>query len=173
MLSMMTNTFLTGSSIAPVILIYALLALVERENLIGSMLILIFVALLSFCIFILFYSKQHLERSEFSFIGAEAADKESVAILLLYLAPLLETSVADLEWAFIIPASFLFLALVVTGYSFHFNPLLNILGWHFYTISTVEGITYTLITRKHLRKAGTKIVIGQLTRYTLLDVEEN
>ena len=173
MISMMANTFLTGTSIAPVILIYALLALVERNVLIGGMLILVFVALLFACFYILNYSKQHLEKSDFSLMSAEAADKESVAILLLYLAPLLETSVSELEWVFIIPASVVFLALVLTGYSFHFNPLLNIIGWHFYTVSTKEGMTYTLITRKHLRKAETTIVIGQLTRYTLLDVEEN
>jgi hypothetical protein len=118
------------------------------------------------------YSKKHLERIPFSTITAEAADRENIGFLLLYLLPLFTSSFSALNWQVWIPAIAIFAAVVGTGYSYHFNPLLGLMGWHFYKVGTKEGVTYVLITKKHLRNATTTIEVGQLTEYIVLDLGE-
>ena len=70
-----------------------------------------------------------------------------------------------------VPAIAIFLALAFTGYTFHFNPLLNLLGWRFYKVGTPGGVTYALITRKDIRNVTDTIVAGHLTPYTLIDLD--
>ena len=65
-----------------------------------------------------------------------------------------------------------FVLVVSTGYGYHFNPLLGLLGWHFYKVGTEEGVTYVLITKKELRSAKQCLTVGQLTEYIVIDIEE-
>ena len=65
-------------------------------------------------------------------------------MLVVYLLPLLRTSFSDLEPMILIAAVAVFLALALTGYNYHFNPLLRFLGWNFYKVGTPEGVTYVL-----------------------------
>jgi hypothetical protein len=44
------------------------------------------------------------------------------------------------------------------------------LGWHFYKVTTSDGVTYVLITRKQLRRAAELMQVGQLTEYILIDL---
>ena len=165
------NLVLTGTSIAPVILVYSLLALIEGERVPAVILTLVWLVLFGLGIFLLLYVRKSLEKMDLACSSIEAVDRESVGLLVLYLLPLLRTSFSDLELQILIPAGAIFLALGLTGYSFHFNPLLNLLRWHFYKVGTAEGVTYVLITRKHLRSATETIKVGQLTAYTVIDME--
>jgi hypothetical protein len=106
----------------------------------------------------------------FATTTVEAADRENIAFLLLYLLPLFTTDFATLNWDVWIPAVLIFGAVVATGYSYHFNPLLGLMGWHFYKVGTREGVTYVLITKKQLRDAPGALEVGQLTEYIVMDV---
>ena len=70
----------------------------------------------------------NLERSKFNITSVEAADRENMGFLLLYLLPLFISSFETLNWDFWIPAIITFGAVVATGYSYHFNPLLGLMG---------------------------------------------
>src|SRR5690606_25378988 len=122
------------------------------------------------CILMLTYAKKHLERLKFSATTVEAADRENTGFLLLYLLPLFTAQFAALNWQLWVPAIAIFAAVVATGYSYHFNPLLGLMGWHFYKVGTKEGVTYVLITKRQLRSATETIEVGQLTEYIVLDV---
>jgi len=135
------------------------------------LLLLLGVLLFILCILLLKYCAKHLEKVDFSMTTAEVADRENIGFLLLYLLPLFTSSFSSLNWNIWIPAIVVFGAVVATGYSYHFNPLLGILGWHFYKVGTAEGVTYVLITKKQLRRAATNICVGQLTEYIVIDLE--
>ncbi len=119
---------------------------------------------------LLAYLRRRLEKISFSFSSVETADRESVGMLVLYLLPLLETSFSNLGILMLIPAVVIFLALALTGYNIHFNPLFNLLGWHFYKVGTQEGVTYVLITKKRITNVAEGVTVGQLTAYTLVDL---
>jgi hypothetical protein len=93
-----------------------------------------------------------------------------VGFMLLYLLPLFTDKVNTLNWSLWIPTILVFAVITATGYSYHFNPLLGMMGWHFYKVSSTEGVTYVLLTKRQLRSAAEPLSVGQLTEYVLLDL---
>jgi hypothetical protein len=69
-----------------------------------------------------------------------------------------------------LPVIIVFAVIVGTGFGYYFNPLLGLLQWHFYRVTSTDGVTYVLITRKHIRSVVEELKVGQLTEYMLLDL---
>lgn len=170
-MNLLANFVLTGASLAPVLFVYGVIALFEREFTPAGILIALGLLLFGSGLILLTRVKVRLEKFDFSFDKIEVADRESVGLLVVYLLPLLRTSFSELELIVLVPAVAIFLALALTGYNYHFNPLLRLLGWHFYKAGTHEGVTYILITKRVLRSSVGKITVGQLTGYTMIDLE--
>ena len=172
-LSFIASTLLTFAAIAPVMFVYSLLAIFEGKYPASFILAVVGILMVLSSLFVLQHAQKHLEKMPFRVSRVEVADKENLGILILYLVPLLRTSFSDLDLLVLIPAVAILLAFSVTGYGYHFNPLLNMLNWHFYKASTEEGVSYILITRKHLYSVADSITVGQLTKYTVIDMERS
>lgn len=172
MMSKVAKLLLTSTAIAPVLLVYSWVAYQAADYRMLLILSLVCVALVIVCIWILNYAKKHLERMRFTATTIEAADKENISFLLLYLLPLFTKEFSAFNWDIWIPVVFIFALVVATGYSYHFNPLLGLFRWHFYKVGTKEGVTYVLITKKQLRNATDTIEVGQLTEYIVIDLGE-
>ena len=173
MLNKFAKLLLTSTAMAPVLLTYSWVAYYEREEATAGILFVACTTLILMCLWILRYAKNNLERMPFKAISVEAADRENIAFLLLYLLPLFTEEFTALNWQVSLPAVIIFGAVVATGYSYHFNPLLGFCGWHFYRVGTNEGVTYVLITKKQLRSATNTIEVGQLTEYIVIDFGGN
>jgi hypothetical protein len=171
MLSIFARLLLTGTALAPVGLTYAWVAFVQGDRTSGEAILAISSLLILACFILIWRAGKSLAASEFKPASLEAADQENTAFLLLYVMPLFTSQFQALNWAFWFPTVLIFAVITATGYSYHFNPLLGLVGWHFYKVQSVEGVTYVLITRKHLRTAATRLTVGQLTEYILLDLE--
>lgn len=171
MLSSFARLLLTSTAVAPVLLTYAWVA--EKSGFRQQALILFAMCaiLTGLCLWMLRFAKRSLERSTFTSTTIEAADRENMGFLLLYLLPLFTSQYSSLNWGIWIPTLAVFGLVTATGYSYHFNPLLGLLGWHFYKVGTPEGVTYVLITKKQLRNAASAVTVGQLTEYIVIDVE--
>jgi len=172
MLNGIAKLTLTSTSIAPVLLTYGWVAYQGDYIKIKTAVILFFICavLVGFCLWLLRYAKDHLELMKFEAGSVEAADRENIAFLFLYLHPLFTAQFEALNWQVWLPAIVIFAAVVATGYNYHFNPLLGLMGWHFYKVGTKEGVTYVLITKKQLRNASEVIVVGQLTEYIVIEL---
>ena len=92
--------------------------------------------------------------------------------MLLYVMPLFTSQFKSLDWMFWVPTILIFAVITATGYNYHFNPMLGLLGWHFYKVDSAEGVKFVLITKKQLKTAATPLIVGELTEYILLDCEE-
>ena len=57
----------------------------------------------------------------------------------------------------------------MTSNAYHTNPLLGLIGYHFYEI-TIEDVGYTLLSRRNLHNTKTIKTVVSLTDYMLLDV---
>lgn len=155
---------------SPVVLVYGAMALIENQRKIGILLIGSSIALVILCVIMLIVARS-LESIPVTIISVESADTENVAIIVLYVVPLLEISVTQIEWHFIVPACVILLSLMITESSYNFNPLLNFFGWRFYRVGTSEGITYLLISReKRIRSIRKPLNVHELTNYTLIEV---
>lgn len=173
MLSRFARLFLMSTSIAPIGFTYGWVAAVEGEYQTAA----IFVGV---CIFLVFatllfirYAASKLASEKFKPTSIETADSENIAFMLLYLLPLFENGFTNLNWEMTIPAVLIFSAVIWTGYGYHFNPLLGLLGWHFYKVGTEEGVTYILISKKEIRAAHQELEVGQLTEFIVLDKGED
>jgi len=173
MLNAFAKILLTSTAIAPVLLTYAWVAFQSSNCTAALLLVLVCASLVAICLCLLSYARKNLERLNFTAMSVEAADRENIGFLLLYLLPLFTSSFDALNWQIWIPTIIVFGAVVATGFSYHFNPLLGILGWHSYKVGTKEGITYILFTKKQLRSTVNAIEVGLLTEYIVIDLGDN
>ena len=172
MLSTLARWLLTATSVAPVLLAFAILFGLEGNWATGIVFLVICLLLVMLCVVMIRKARSQLEDIDFQVSSIEAADRENVSFLVIYILPLFTANLSELNWSIWIPVIAIFGWITATGYSYHFNPLLNLLGWHFYRVHTSEGVTYVLLTKKELRTANTKLVVGQLTEYIVLDKEK-
>lgn len=171
MLNTLARLLLTSTALAPVGLTYAWVAWVQNERLwawgiLGTSIVLVLI-----CLAVLHGAKRSLSSTKFRATTVEAADHENTAFLLLYVMPLFTSKFDSLDWQFWVPTVVIFAVITATGYNYHFNPMLGLMGWHFYKVQSAEGVTFVLITKKHLRSAAGELQVGQLTEYILLDLE--
>jgi hypothetical protein len=170
MLSILARLMLTASAIAPIALTYSWVAYTQSEKAVAFIALIVGLGALVACLTVMGVARKHLERLPFKPQSIEAADREHVGFMLLYLLPLFTDKVNTLNWSLWIPTILVFAVITATGYSYHFNPLLGIMGWHFYKVSSAEGVTYVLLTKRQLRSAAEPLFVGQLTEYVLLDL---
>lgn len=181
MLSGLAKTLLTATALAPVALCYTWVALMAGQAEIAFIIALFCCLLTMACNKILLVSKNYIETEILKINAATPADGEAVAMLLVYLLPLFTAKFIDLNWAMWVPALFIIGGLIGTGHCFNFNPLLRIMGWHFFNVQTPEGVGYVLVTKKKIKKAIDKkndqeipieFKIIPLTAYLMVDIEE-
>tara|TARA_R100000388_G_C7209862_1_gene143035 strand:- start:282 stop:770 length:489 start_codon:yes stop_codon:yes gene_type:complete len=158
------------TAITPIGLTYAWAAFFDDRYIAAIVVIsvCVFLIICTLCFIILVQKK--LSRERFVPQTIEAADSENIAFMLLYLLPLFENGFASLNWVMTVPAILIFAGVIWTGYGYHFNPLLGLFGWHFYKVSTAEGVTYILISRKEIRAAKQVMQVGQLTEFMVIDL---
>ena len=171
MLGRLAKMLLIVSAIAPIGLVYAWVAGHEGRYGWAAALVVGCCLLIGCCIWLFRTAKRVLERFPFQPESVEAADRENVAFMLLYLSPLFTSQFGQLNMTLLIPTIGIFALLTATGYNYHFNPLLGLVGWHFYKVSSKEGVTYVLVTKKQLRNTSQISEVGQLTEYILIDLE--
>jgi hypothetical protein len=99
----------------------------------------------------------------------QAADTQIIGFVLTYLLPLArpETTPEDVR--------VLLFVLLILGLAFwnsnayHFNPMLGLLGFHFYEATFDRDIKYVLITRKDLYNARGVSHVVRLTEYVVIE----
>lgn len=170
MFNVLARLLLTSTALAPIGITYAWVAYTQSMFIPSITLFLISLLLFASCIALINNARRNLSSSPFKAVSVEAADHENTAFLLLYVMPLFTTQFNSLDWKFWIPTVIIFGLITATGYNYHFNPMLGLLGWHFYKVQTPEGIMYVLITKKHLRNTSGTLSVGRLTEYILLDL---
>ncbi|MEO5365460.1 MAG: hypothetical protein H7831_03750 [Magnetococcus sp. WYHC-3] len=167
------KTILVFTSLAPVGITYAFAAWFGGQR--GEAIIagLLAAAAISICLQLIRYAKTHFEKLDnITVVSIETADSELTALVLLYLLPLFTANLNQLNWELWAFGTLFIAALVFQSYSYHFNPVLGLFGWHFYKIGTPEGVSYVVITKRHITSKASTINTVQLTEFVLLDREE-
>jgi len=133
--------------------------------------LLITIILTSLCVLLLFLSTRNLEKNPIKINAVKTADKEVVGFIIVYLLPLINESTVKVNTAVLIFIALLFFWIVFTSNSYHFNPLLGFLGYHFYEITIEGGITYILISRNDIVNCKNIKYVVQLSEYMVLGVK--
>jgi len=102
---------------------------------------------------------------------AKTSDREVIGFLLAYVLPLAMTGTSALRpdtWS-LVYLLLLFGSVVWGTHAYDFNPLLGLLGYHFYEVELDSGISYIVISKRPILNMRQITEAVQLTEYVLLD----
>ena len=130
----------------------------------GLIYLVVAAALWGVAFIILNISRKKLQLLPVKIESISTADKEMISFIFAYLIPLLEISYPLL---FFLLGLFVFI--VLTTHSYHFNPIFGLFGYHYYEVTIEGGTTFILMTKKTLMNTKQINSIVQLTDYILLE----
>lgn len=122
------------------------------------------------CWAMLRYAAKNAQKHRFHVKEFERNDQEVLAFLLAYLLPFVsaENMAFTGEWltgAYIL--GIIFLVIAHAG-AFHFNPVMGLLGYHFYAVKNSDGVSQVLISKDELRRPGSDIQTVRLAHHIYL-----
>jgi hypothetical protein len=100
---------------------------------------------------------------------AKSADKEVLGFFVAYALPLMFKGDVNPDigaWAI---AGLMLVLVLWTTHALHVNPVLGVIGFHFYEVETQEGVTYLLITKRAINNLKSLKTVVQITEYGILD----
>ncbi|MGR3607637.1 MAG: hypothetical protein ACU0BN_02050 [Sulfitobacter sp.] len=173
MLNGFARLSLTATAIAPVGITYAVVAAFNHAWSTAMWLLFGSTALVGVCLLVLkaTQSRRAPAAEKHMITTVEPADRENMAIMLLYLLPLFTADFDNLNWIMWVPTIGIFAFIAVTSHSYFFNPLLGAFGWHFYRVGTPQKVTNILITKRIIRKGDQTIKGIELGDYVILETE--
>lgn len=106
------------------------------------------------CWALLRYAAKNGQQHDFHIKEFERNDKEVLAFLVTYLLPFLSTEKMGFagDWltgAYVL--AIIFLVITHAG-AFHFNPVMGLLGYHFYAVKNGDGVSHLLISKNELSR---------------------
>lgn len=119
-------------------------------------------------------ASSRLEPLSAKILKAKSADKEVIGFFVAYALPMIfrgQSASPDLT-AWLFAAGMLLFVLWGTQ-STQVNPVLGVLGFHFYEVETDGGITYLMITRRRINNVLTIKKIVQLSEFGILEAGDS
>lgn len=122
------------------------------------------------CWAMLRYAAKNAQKHQFHIKEFERNDQEVLAFLLAYLLPFVsaENMAFTGQWltgAYIL--AIIFLVIAHAG-AFHFNPVMGLLGYHFYAVKNGDGVSQLLISRAELQRPGKEVRTVRLAYHIYL-----
>jgi len=171
MLNHFTNLLLVLTAFAPVLFTYSFV--LYRQGAQGTAVMVPFIAavlLTLLCWFVVELARKHLpDYQPFAAVAIKPVDGELLTFLIAYLFPLVNATRLNVDWWVVCFVILLLVAVVWATHAFHFNPMLAILRYHFYEVTSREGITYIILSRRDLRATAQVTTVKQLGPYVLMD----
>lgn len=163
------------TSLAPVLGAYVVNDLSQGKPFLTALFWLIPALLLMLiCWLLIVFATRRLAKEQLIVTSVRSTDKETLAYLVAYLLPIISKDMLDFRTNLATTAfvfSILFIAIYHSN-AFHFNPLLGLVGYHFYEVQADDSITYMLITRRVIRRQKITMPVVEMACYVYLDVEE-
>ena len=169
MLSKLAKFSLVATSIAPIFLTLWFVNFSKNWNWkegLGYLLLALLLTLL--CWILLYLSGKRLEKLKLEITSVKTADNEMIGFILAYLLPLMNQSSLEIESRVMFVVALLFLV-VITSNSYHFNPLIGFLGYHFYEVTITGGISYVLISKKSIRNYKSIKNVVHISEYMIME----
>jgi len=118
------------------------------------------------CWFVLRHSAYNNQEVPLAISQFEQNNSETLSFLLAYLLPFVSPNKLPFEGQWLSGAYIFTLIILVVMHSgsLHFNPVMGLLGYHFYGVKDDEGISKLLISNYEIIRPGYEINTVRLTR---------
>lgn len=125
------------------------------------------------CWALLGYASNNAQTHAYQIKEFERDDKEVLTFLVTYLLPFLSTDKMGFSGDWLTGAYVLLVIFLVIAHAdaFHFNPVMGLLGYHFYEVKNAEGVSHLLISRAELRRPGREVQTVRLAHNIYLHTE--
>ena len=171
MLNAFAKFLLVSTSLAPVLGAVAVNQLARHEPWTrwGGWLIAA-VLLVVLCWAMLRYAAMNAQKHQFHIKEFERNDQEVLAFLLAYLLPFVSSENMAFTGEWLTGAYILGIISLVIAHAgaFHFNPVMGLLGYHFYAVKNGDGVSQLLISRAELRRPGKDVQTVRLAYHIYL-----
>ena len=163
--------FYKFSLVAPLLLVIGIVLVIETpENwCIYISLFALSIILILYLLFQFFIAKAHLSTIPVNANNVSENDQWLIAYIVTYFSPMITLAISDINiiaLAIIAIIVVLLLAFINTSSP---NIILCICRYHFYSISTDNGLNYTLITKRTIRNVNQIKVVRRMFEYILID----
>ena len=170
MLSKFAKLMLVATSLAPVLGAFGMISYstdhpmwITAQWFLGAILLLII------CWCVLRFAETRGEKEHLNFESFQNIDQEVLTFLLIYLLPLIaKDSLPDIHTSVVIYVFLVIAWAVYHSNAFFFNPMLGLLGYHFYAVTTSDGVRHVLITKGTIRVPRATLEVVQLFDHTYL-----
>jgi hypothetical protein len=167
MLRILPKFLLVGTAFAPVMLTSAVVSFWKKEFRVGVFLLIVACSAVVICVVVMKLAAKKLAKNSVTIKSIKPADKEIIGFVLAYLLPLARGS--QFETLPLVVALAIFFLVVMTSNAYHTNPLLGLLGYHFYEV-TIDDVGYVMVSTRTLHNTKMIKEVASLTDYMLLDV---
>jgi len=161
------------SSLAPVLGAYAVNDFSDGKGVVSALYwIWPAVLLVIICWLLMHFAHTMIEKETLSVESIQSTDKEMLAFLVAYLLPIIAKNTLDTSHHFATALFTYAIVLLCISHSnaFHFNPLLGLVGYHFYEVKAAEGMTFMLITKRIVTKQKFALPVVKVGNYMYLEV---
>lgn len=111
------------------------------------------------CWALLRYAAKNAQKHILQISQFEQDDKEILAFLVTYLLPFLSTEKMGFAGDWLTGTYVLLIIFLVIAHSgaFHFNPVMGLLGYHFYAVKNEGGASLLLISKTELHRINVEV----------------
>lgn len=161
------------SAIAPLLIIFSIVWRIQNKSFaVCVMVILIAIIPSVFMLRLFSYAKNHLAQIRINANNVTPKDGLFFTYIFAYASPLASLVIDDINiWVWMIIG----VAIIITAILANLvipNPLLLLLGYHYYSVATENGISeYSLISKKIYRSNQELKMVGRIFDFLLLDLE--
>jgi hypothetical protein len=174
LLSFWAKSLLAATSLAPMLVCYAILYARAEPGLSG-LLILIAIALVGVCKFLLTKVQKHIPGRPIHLDSVKIADQQMLTYIIAYLLPLAFAKLVEPTAARLGLLAIVFVLLIVAIYrsnGFSFNPVMGLaFGYHFYEVTTEKSFTYVVVSKRKIVNTRGPILGKELSPYMYLEAE--
>lgn len=160
MLNILAKTILVSTSMSPILGAVAVNQLAQGHSwrswapwLIAA------IGLALICWLMLHYVQKVGEEHKFCIKQFENTDREVLMFLLTYLLPFIASDNLNFNDGWITGAYILLVIFFTIAHAgaFHFNPVMGLFKYHFYSVKDADGVSYLLISKQSLRRSGQEV----------------
>ena len=154
-LNLFAKTLLASTSLAPVLGAVAVTSIEQSEPwTLWIWFILIAILLIVVCWLLLEYQVRNGQKELITIKEFERKDQEMLVFLFIYLLPFLRSvdPVFSPQW---LTGGYILVIIILAiadTEAFHFNPVMRLLRYRFYSIRTQDGLSNLLISKRELRR---------------------
>lgn len=168
MLSGFARLLLALTSLAPMMLVLAVVRFSSDRATEGFYLVAGTLFLMALCAAMLWWAARGLGPTTLTLKSIKNTDKDLLSFLLSYLLPLAAEGRTGYSPAVLLVVAAIVLGVVLRTEMYHVNPLLGLAGFHFYEASTTDGMGLILITREPIHHLRDSISAVQVSNHLFL-----